>query len=291
MSYGNSPRGSFSGGKGSPAKKSDKRKKQDFHKSKIRDDSEKVDLEEAKARTIISLEHLGKQRLSEEPGGYGLQSWLGNLNVMLDDFQEKLGASRLPPEYYRKRGELTPEILSSSEMTKLDDEIAKTQKDLEAAKTTAKGVPKSSGSRDKAIKHEYQKYSKELAEARKSRRPGHAPKQKGSLLGKILGRSGPEADPLGERIALLETKLKALEEEAARRQDSRTAESKASAETYRNVESLGERLRRLQSERAEAGQMKIVRERLAAEFVEIISKIQVPRIAAEQNPTAGAENV
>ena len=66
-----------------------------------------MDYNQLKTRTIIALDKLGHQKFSSEPGGYSLENWMKGVNLLLDDFEEKMGAARLPSAYAERRRELT----------------------------------------------------------------------------------------------------------------------------------------------------------------------------------------
>ena len=103
-----------------------KRKKQDFHRHKIKpQETESFDPESQKQRTILSLGHLGEQRFSQEPGGYSFENWMKSFNLLLDDFENSVGGDKLPKEYFPKRLELTSSLLASSETAELDLEVSK----------------------------------------------------------------------------------------------------------------------------------------------------------------------
>ncbi len=110
--------------------KKERRRKQEFHKHKIKlADEEKLDFGALKERIILSLTHLGKQQFSQDPGGYGLQNWIKNFNLLLDDFEERSGARNLPNEYFEKRRELSSTFVKPSIGSELDSLISKLQKD------------------------------------------------------------------------------------------------------------------------------------------------------------------
>jgi hypothetical protein len=120
LSYGNSNR-TFS-------QRPVRRKKQDFHRhkikvSKIRDS---INFASLKDRTLLSLFHLGEQRFSEELGGYSLENWLKSLNLLLDEFEEQIGRRNLPSGYFAKRLELISSLARSIfPSSELDSQIAK----------------------------------------------------------------------------------------------------------------------------------------------------------------------
>ncbi len=106
LSFGNSNR-SFS-------QKSVKKKKQDFHRHKLRPAEENnKDLSALRERTVVSLLHLGEQRFSSEPGGYSFENWMKSFNLLLDDFEDQVGTQNLPKSYFDRRFELTSALVKS----------------------------------------------------------------------------------------------------------------------------------------------------------------------------------
>ncbi|GEM_PF-706973 len=132
MSYSGAGRSSF-GRKGSssaPQKKT-RRKKQEYHTHKVgkfvAEETELLDIETLKERTILSLKKLGAQKFSPEPGGYGLENWLTSLNLLLDDFEEKIGKKYLPQEYFETRRNVVEELLKPVDVSDIENEIRKCQ--------------------------------------------------------------------------------------------------------------------------------------------------------------------
>lgn len=111
LSFSNSGRGSF--------ERKNKRKKQSFHTRKLRvanvENGNPLDFDSLRSKVIVSLAHLGEQKFSAEPGGYTLENWMKNFNLLLDDFEERAGGKNLPKEYYTKRLELTASLLKRDE--------------------------------------------------------------------------------------------------------------------------------------------------------------------------------
>jgi hypothetical protein len=105
-----------------------KRKKQDFHRHKIKagDITAPVDFASLKERTMVSLTHLGEQLFSDEPGGYTFENWMNSFNLLLDEFEEQAGTQNLPKDYFDKRFELTSSLAQSTKSSSdLDLQILK----------------------------------------------------------------------------------------------------------------------------------------------------------------------
>ena len=77
MSFGGSGRSSF-GSKGfAGGQKKEKRKKQEFHRHKVKySEEEHLDFQHLKERTVTALGKLGAQVFSLEPGGYTFENWM-----------------------------------------------------------------------------------------------------------------------------------------------------------------------------------------------------------------------
>jgi hypothetical protein len=139
MSYSSGPGRSF-GGKGLGPKK-EKKKKQEFHRHKIKfSEEEHVDFENLKMRVSTALDKLGHQQFSAEPGGYTFHNWMTSFNLLLDDFEEKAGPTNLPKEYYEKRQKLTSDLLKPPDNKELDEEIQKTESEIESVRLRIAGL-------------------------------------------------------------------------------------------------------------------------------------------------------
>ena len=100
-------------------------KGQSFHQRKIKlPEATKLDYDELKARTITALHKLGEQKFSEEPGGYSLENWTHGVEVLLDDFEMKMGHANLTPEYTERRRLLTEFVSKPIDVAPLDREIS-----------------------------------------------------------------------------------------------------------------------------------------------------------------------
>lgn len=129
LSFGRSSSRSGSFGK----QKKEKRRKQEFHKHKMKfTEDEKLDFTALKDKTVVSLAHLGKQQFSQEPSGYGFENWMKSFNLLLDDFEEETGTQNLPKDYFDKRQEFTSALMKSTTRSELDSEISKLQEEEKA---------------------------------------------------------------------------------------------------------------------------------------------------------------
>ncbi len=134
MSFGSgSGRNSSSsfGGKGG-AQRKERKKKQEFHRHKIKYvEEQQLDFDQLKSRTVISLEKLGQQVFSSEPGGYTMHNWIKNFNLLLDDFETKAGPHNLTKEYFEKRLELNASLAKPVDTSEINREIDQLRNDIE----------------------------------------------------------------------------------------------------------------------------------------------------------------
>jgi len=122
MSYSGGSGRSF-GSKGSSQKK-DRKRRQEFHKHKVKLTEEgHVDFEQLKVRVAVALDNLGDQVFAVECGGYTFHNWMTSFNMLLDDFEERAGPKNLPKDYYDARLKLTADLLKPAETADVDWEI------------------------------------------------------------------------------------------------------------------------------------------------------------------------
>ena len=113
--------------------KKEKKRKQEFHKHKIRiADEDNLDISKLKERTTLALAKLGSQKFSADPGGYTFSNWMTSFNLLLDDFEEKLGYANLSKDYQDCRQKLTGDLLRPIDTTHIDDEVEKLEAELKS---------------------------------------------------------------------------------------------------------------------------------------------------------------
>ena len=113
--------------------KKDKKRKQAFHKHKIKLTEENhADFSTLKERVTLALEKLGNQKFSPEPGGYTFSNWMTSFNMLLDDFEEKVGPENLPKEYHESRQTLTAELMKPVDTREIDAEIEKAESEIKS---------------------------------------------------------------------------------------------------------------------------------------------------------------
>ncbi|MHB8567105.1 MAG: hypothetical protein ACYC7D_06390 [Nitrososphaerales archaeon] len=311
MSYGNSggssgSRGHF-GAKGSSQKK-ERKKKQEFHRHKIKYVEEQhLDFIELKERVMLSLQKLGQQVFSSEPGGYSLQDWMRSFNFLLDDFEERAGGTNLSKEYFDKRQALTAEILAPIDTSDIDQQaegirkeedeiklklleqgIARTQR-LDQEKRSADSKI---GSLKKERNNALLQIKREKEHVTKSERE---PVKSPSLFKRFFSRSSTETlDPNERKIKELEQKAEKLQDEIQaleNENDSKTSQANSAnkdqiKEESERLATLRERLGELEASRAQRMQLSEKRERITKAMSEMISTIELSREekAADANP-------
>ncbi|MDG6926225.1 MAG: hypothetical protein JRN09_06690 [Nitrososphaerota archaeon] len=212
MSAGRS-RSPRSGGKARSPKKP-KRAKGEFHAPKRRiAPSKESSKEDARKRLVESLEHLGHQKLSTEPGGYDLQSWLKSLKRSLDDFEEKVGKTALTRELHDKGNEIGVEFSKYADSSQVDSEIEAVRKEEGEIRARLKEEEERISSRLSAIGGEKTSKSLDLEEERKKLHQMEEERKSVSFFSKLMGRSGPSTEPQQKKVRELEGALKMLEEE------------------------------------------------------------------------------
>ncbi len=204
------------GGKGSSQKK-DRKKKQEFHKHKLKfTEEEHLNFEQLKGRVTLSLQKLGQQVFSAE--GYTFQNWMTSFNLLLDDFEEK--AENLPDDYYSERERLTAELLKPLDTSDIDLETGKIEKEVESVNTEISKITamasarrereRKAASRISDLKRERLDSDSELDDAMKDL--GEA-KKKQSFFGKLFSGSKSSAvDSAKDKVSSLKAKRKTIEE-------------------------------------------------------------------------------
>ena len=245
-----------------------------------------------KTRVVSALDHLGHQTLSNEPGGYDLQSWVKSLNLLLDDFQDKVGPSKLPPEYYAKRSELAEELFKQLDVAKIDGEIETLRREAEEKKDTIEKERQRITDRIAAIGSEKNKDAQALEDARREARELEERRASSSFFSRLLGRNRDSSDAAQRLVAKLEADLKGLETEMATQQASLDSLAPAGVSQDAGSEtSLPHRLYEIQARLTELGvqreqkmQLSQERESLTTEFAKMISGVPGAGTPAEGQP-------
>ena len=272
MSFGSETGRARSGTKGFSNKtKKLKRKKQDFHihKRAHLQEPEELDLEQVRARTTLALDRLGHQVLSTEPGGYDLEDWTRNVNSLLDDFQEKVGADLITDEFRERRRAALLSLALPSASSDADSEMEKLVQEEAAAKEALAELDRKAATKLAALKDERDACEKELKIARQKLADLRAAKQSRPFFSRLIG-PGPSTEQAEAKVAELEGKTGKLEEEIEthRKARSRLAENNPAdgdsgrAEARQRLDAAQERLTELQS--ARQGMLQLSREREVA---------------------------
>jgi hypothetical protein len=306
MSFGNSNRGSRSGGKGSAERKKAKKKRQEFHTHRQRSvevdrgaGESTLEFNQLKARVSVSLSKLGQQKLSTEPGGYDFRSWTRSLTTLMNDFEAKVGSARLPPEYHRTLDELNGALFFSSDVSALDGEIASLKREAAELRLKEDQERRLDLQRLDEVLSEKDRISKELDDATVSDDSGRDEKS-ASFLTRLLGRGSRPRNAPKVDTAYLRAQLDRLESEAETLRSKVKSHADATAIPDGNAPPdpsqgrllIEARVAKLVVEREQKLQLSSERESLTSELARIISKINVeggPDHVAREVATASRE--
>ena len=244
----------------------------------MRTDANGPDYEQFKARTIIALNKLGHQRLSSEPGGYSLENWIKGVNLLLDDFEEKMGPVKLPLEFVERRRELSYWLSKPVDLTSIDRSISEFVLSEEEIRKKLQDTRRKSSSRIEELRTEQAARTAELEEE-KERLSISVPEQRPSVFRRLFGDNTTHSvDTAESRVEDLESKLRVLssamleEQKSLKSFDQHSSESPW-AEEWRRLETLEARRKELEDERLEKLQLVKEREELTASIASLISGI------------------
>jgi hypothetical protein len=271
LNYGSETGRTRSGTKGfsGKEKKKQKRKKQEFHTHRRAhfQESEHLNPEEVTARTIFALDRLGHQVLSTEPGGYDLEDWMRNLNSLLDDFQEKVGADLITDEFRERRHAALLSLAQPSSSPDVDSETEKLIQEEAAAKAVLAELGRKAAAKLASLREERDACGKELKLEKEKLSELREAKQSRQFFARLMG-SGPSTEPAEARVAELEAELSRLEDEIDRNRKARSVlvEStsvegdSANLEAQLKLEAIQNRLGELQSAKQSSLQLSHERE-------------------------------
>ncbi len=294
MSYSGGSGRSF-GSKGSSQKK-DRKRKQEFHKHKVKlTEEEHVDFEQLKTRVAVALDKLGHQVFAVEPGGYTFHNWMTSFNLLLDDFEEKAGPKNLPKGYYDARLKLTADLLKPAETADIDWEIQNMETEINSVKLhmselTKQANEKRDGWRERAskidhLKAELVKSEKQLEVAVESLAKE---KKKQSFFSKVFSSSKnssfdsakDKVDSIKKRKDEIDKKIRELESSSIDSVD----------DLDNNLATLKEKLDELQqnladwnSKKEELSQLSEKRIETTAALSKIISALKLGESTIEDN--------
>jgi hypothetical protein len=294
VSFGSETGRTRSGTKGFSNKtKKLKRKKQEFHshrRAHLRE-AERPDPEQLRARTRLALDRLGHQVLSTEPGGYDLQAWLRNLNSLLDDFQDNVGADRVTAEFLERRRVALLPLTHSSDSREVDSETRKLLQEEVAARELLAEVAKKAAAKLAALKEEHQTCEKEVKLARENLAELKKAKRSRQFFSRLMG-GGPSTLDAEARLAELESRLVGLDYEIESHRKARsglvgtapTEGDSVSVETQLRLEAIQKRLGELQTARQEMLQLSRQREVATKAISEMILRMNLG------SPTTNADS-
>ncbi len=281
---------SFSGGagksrasvKGSKEKKTTRKKKQDFHRTKRRAAQEdEPDVDKIKARTISALEHLGQQKFSAEPGGYNVQGWVKSLALLLEDFESKVGTEKLPAEYYAKKEAVLLNFSKPPDNSELEGKIESLRREEVEIKTKLDRESERIAARLIEVRNDNERQAKVLESEKAKLAQLNLERQQVSFFSKLLGRGGPSTAPVEERIQELKSLLASLEAERTSLGNARDSLDRRPNSTddpygadWKRLEEVGGQISRLEADNQEKMQRAEARAQAAAEMTGVIAAVR-----------------
>ena len=269
----------------SSAQRKVKKKKQEFHKHKIRFvEEETLNFDELKSKVSIAIEKLGNQVFSNEPGGYSFDNWLTSYNLLLDDFEERASQRNLPKEYYDARQRLTAKLLEPIDVSDIDTDIKKCEQEIDSVKLRISESLKESQNRLDQQKRENTKIEelkrvqtqsiKELEDAQDEL---EATRSKQSLFSKLFSRSSSSIDTLRSKVDSLTEKNGEITRDIQRLQEDRDVENSSGNDLNdlrEKLISLHQDVGELQGRKLEREQLGEKRKQITVELSNVISSIQ-----------------
>jgi hypothetical protein len=255
-------------------------KGQSYHQRKIRiPETPKLDYEELKARTIAALHKLGQQKFSEEPGGYSLDNWTKGVNVLLDDFEEKIGEAKLSPEYVQRRRFLTEFVAKQVDVSRIDSEISELRLDMGDIQGKLDESRAGISSKIDELKKQQSNYSEELAREQRRLETEPPEQNSGSFLRRLFRAKTPT--PVEEsraEIEDLESKLRVLpdqilEQQKLLRSIDEHSPGSPMLEEWQELEALRAKAAAMEAERAERVELVKERAELTTSIAEAISAL------------------
>jgi hypothetical protein len=276
LSFSNASRRTGSAGKGSPKKKTGK-KKQGFHSTKRRlRQADELDLDKLRERTISGLEHLGHQKFSVDKGSYGMEGWVKSLGLLLEDFESKLEESQLPSGYLSQKEQLMRSLSAPVDSSELDAKVESIRSEEVAIRTKLEREKERILARLSEMRTQNERQSKEL-EAEKSKLIQlNTERQSASFFSKLMGRGGPPTEPVETKIEELGAALKALEDEETGLNTARDSIERRGtdspdpyADDWRRLNDIAEQIVALEGEL----QQKLQREKERADAADSLAKM------------------
>ena len=277
MSFSGGSNRSFGRQGSSAAQRKDKKRKQEFHKHKIKFvEEESLNFDGLKSKVSISMEKLGNQIFSNEPSGYTFDNWLKSYNLLLDDFEERADPKNLPKEYYDARQRLTAKLLEPVDVSDIDAEIIEREKEAESVKLRISEAlkesenrlaqQKSENSKIEELKKEQTQSTKELEDAQDEL---EVTRSKQSFFNKLFSRQSTPVDILRNRVNSLRQKNEGIAQDIQRLEEDRDSKEVADDE----LNDLRERLISLQQEIGDLQGRKLEREQSGEKRKQITSEL------------------
>jgi DNA repair exonuclease SbcCD ATPase subunit len=254
-------------------------KKEESNQRKARfSEPTEEDFDQIKTRTIIALDKLGHQKFSAEPGVYSLENWVRGVNLLLDDFEERMGATRLPSEYAERRRELNYWLSKPVDLSTIDKSISELVQNEDEIVLKLQEARTRSSSKIDELRTELATRSAEL-EAKKRQLASMASERRtDSIFKRLFGRNPtPPVSATEDEVEEIESKLRSLakeileEKKSLKSIDDRSSESPW-VEEWRKLESRQSERKVLENERLEKSQLVREREELTTSIADLISK-------------------
>ncbi|MDG6970770.1 MAG: hypothetical protein JRN54_06655 [Nitrososphaerota archaeon] len=254
-------------------------KNQSYHRHRTRiQGSPELDFRQLRDRTVNALNNLGRQKFSDEPGGYSLESWARGVGVLLDEFEEKAGKENLSHEYHAGRQELNRLVSEPVPLASLDEGISELRATVSAMESMMAAESGRVAAKITELKAERARRSSEL-DAEKAHAASAANAQKtDSLFSRLLGRKRHPNDDRDSKVRELEARQSDLSAELLAQQrllkeiDYRPPGSPF-AKAREELEAAQTRLEELENERMERANLVNERARVTASLAEAISAI------------------
>ena len=293
----------------STQQKKEKKKKQDFHKHKLKSAEEEtqVNFQELKTRVSTALDKLGHQVFSLELGGYTFQNWMTSFSLLLDDFEAKAG-SNLPASYSETRQRLTSELLEVIDTSPIDSQISTVEAEIEFVEEKASQIAaraEEEASREKAerasklssLKKEKTASEAEVSNAKLALEVEKERSANTSFFRKLFsgksagGQSSPKAAQSRYESAKtnnlkLDDEVKSLEREIDENSSSPAALTRASEQSTSlrsQLDSLRNELAELEAKKLEQLQLKEKREIAAKTLSALIMSLPDKEVSADSS--------
>jgi hypothetical protein len=267
-------------------------KRQEFRQYKAKSSrTAQQEYEELKTRTIAALDKLGHQKFSAESGGYSLENWTRGVNLLLDEFEKKVGSTNLPPEYAEKRRKMNDCLSKPVDVSLIDEKMSELrQAQAEVLRRIDEGREQAS-SRIEGLQSELAKCSADLMEEKRRLSSAAARQQTAPFLKRLFGGNSKSAAEASEDKAReLESKLNTLTGEILEQQKSlelidQHPQGSSWAEEWGKLESIRPRLKQLEDEKLERVQLVREREEFTKSIANTISGLSSGRGTTEGGAT------